>query len=38
MTYQTRTFTCKKCGKDFKIESDSSISNQDYCSGCEKEK
>jgi len=38
MTYQVRTFTCKKCNKQFIIESDSVISNQDLCSGCKKEK
>jgi predicted Zn-ribbon and HTH transcriptional regulator len=32
--YQTRQFTCKKCGITFEISSDSKIEDQKLCNDC----
>ena len=32
--YQTEDFKCEKCGITFKVESDSTIKKQKYCSDC----
>lgn len=32
--YQTKDFTCKKCGIKFEVHSDSKIIDTKYCSDC----
>lgn len=37
MKYQTKKIKCKKCKKDYVIESDSEIKDPGLCSGCKKD-
>jgi len=36
--YQTRQFTCKKCGVTFEVYSDSAILSQQFCNECKLKK